>query len=435
MRHTDVVMPSLLCLVLVNSAAVLADDAAQESAPRVVNSPDVEEREATAQDPLDRGTLTGGFWDLSDELASHGIEVTLGATNVYQANVRNGLDTHQKSGRLSGSYDLEIATDLEKLLGVAGLGLFVHGEGGWPDAEGIDEAMVGSVFGVNADAGGDRSLDIVETFFEWNQADGFLTLKVGKMDFAGVFDTSEYANDETSQFLNGALVNNPTIPFPDYCLGAIVSANLTDAWHVAAGMGDAEADGGETGFRTTFHGPDYFFYALETGFLAELAAPQGPLPGNYRLGLWYDPQPKAHSDSECEYRDDIGVYASVDQMLLKENDNPEDGQGLGMFARYGYADEKRNDISGFWSIGVQCQGLVEGRDEDVLGLGVASGIFGDCANDSFKADHESVVELYYRVQASRWMAISPGIQYVSHPGGGRATDDAVVVGTRAQIDF
>ncbi|MEN6427217.1 MAG: carbohydrate porin [Phycisphaerales bacterium] len=382
----------------------------------------------------DNAASTGGFRGPSDKLANHGIEVALGATNLYQANARNGLDTRQQSGRLSGSYDLEIATDIEKLLGLRGLGLFVHGEGGWPDAKGIDEAMVGSVFGVNADATGDRSLDLVEVVLEWSLGDGSFALRVGKMDFGGVFDTSEYANDETSQFLNGALVNNPTIPFPDYCLGATVCANLTDAWHVAAGMGDAQADGRETGFRTAFHGPDYFFYALEMGLLAEWAAPQGPLPGNYRLGLWYDPQPKAHSSSGRERRDDVGIYASVDQMLLKENDDPEDSQGLGIFARYGCADGERNNLRGFWSVGLQYQGPIESRDEDVLGLGVALGLFSGWADDSFEADHESVVELYYRLHASRRMAVSPGIQYVSHPGS-RGPDDAVVVETRAQIDF
>jgi porin len=390
---------------------------------------------AVSSEAAGRNTLTHGFWGLSDALADYGIEVTLGVTNIYQANVANGLDTHAKSGRLTGSYDLQIAADLEKLAGLAGLGLFVHGEGGWPDAAGIDETMVGSAFGVNADAIGDRSLDIVETLLEWSLFDSRLTLMVGKMDFAGVFDASAYANDETSQFLNGALVNNPTIPLPDYCLGMIATVQVTDAWSVSAGAGDAQADGRETGFRTAFHGEDYFFYAVETAVRIELHSPRGPLPGTTRLGVWYDPQPKACSDGESEYRDDTGFYAGVDQMLLKENDDPQDGQGLGLFGRCGWADDRCNDVCHFWSLGFQYQGLLPGRDDDVLGVGFAQGVFTDEASAPFTADAESVWELYYSLVATEWAVISPGVQYVAHPGGDSAVGDAIIAGVRAQIAF
>jgi len=382
-----------------------------------------------------RESLTEELSETVDKLADSGIEVGLGATNVYQANVKNGLGTHQKAGRVTGSYDLEIATDLEQLLGLAGLGLFVHAEGGWPDTEGIDEQMVGSVAGVNADAGGKRSLDVVEAVFEWALLDDFLTLRVGKMDMAGTFDASEYANDEAAQFLNGALVNNLTIPLPDYCLGAVLSAHLTESWYVAAGVGDAQADGRETGFRTALHGEDYFFYAVETGIGIELNSASGPRPGNYRLGLWYDPQPKANSDATREYRDDLGCYVSLDQMLLRENDDPEDSQGLGLFARFGYADAKRNDLATFWSFGAQYQGLLEGRDEDVLGIGLAQSVFSDAAGATFTADHENAVEFYYSAQVAPWIAVSPSLQYLTHPGGNRGVSNALVTGVRAQISF
>lgn len=389
----------------------------------------------TPSEASDTMPRTEEFSGLTDRLAERGIEIGFGSTNIYQANIRNGLDTHQKSGRFSGSYDVEIAADLQQLLGLRGLGLFVHAEGGWPNTEGIDEGTIGSVSGVNADAIGNRGLDVVEVIFEWSLLDDRVTLMAGKMDAAGVFDTSEYANDEAGQFLNGALVNNPTIPLPDYGLGVVVGIDLTDSWSIAAGVLDAEADGRETGFRTTFDGEDYFFYAVETAIVSELDSATGPLPGNYRLGLWYDPQPKAHSDGETEYHDDVGVYASADQMLIRENDDPEDSQGLGVFGRYGYADAKRNDVGHFWSVGFQYQGLVEGRDDDVLGVGFAQGVFSDAASTTFTADHESVCELYYNAEIAPGIAVSPGIQYLTNPGGTADVSDALVVGVRAQIAF
>ena len=298
-------------------------------------------------------TLTGGFWGLNDRLADDGIEIGFGVTNIYQANVKGGLSTHNKRGRYSGSYDLELTGDTQKLFGIEGGSLYVHGEGWWSKSGGIDGASISSVFGVNGDAGSRDTLVITEFWWEQAMLDNTLRLRLGKLDMTGgfehhgcpvSFDCSSYANDETSQFLNNALINNPTIPFPDYGIGAVMYWNPIEWWYASVGIADAQADARETGFRTTFGGEDYFFYIFETGVSPRLDSANGPLQGTYRIGLWNDPQPKANSDSTKNYRDDVGFYICCDQVLAKENSDHEDSQGLGAFFRYGYAPSKRNDI-------------------------------------------------------------------------------------------
>jgi len=287
-------------------------------------------------------------------------------------------------------------------------------------------------------------MDVTELWYEQSMFDGTLLLRVGKMDlvtggfecggFPVAFDRSAFANDETSQFLNGALVNNPTIPFPVYALGISAFYNPIDWWYAAAGVLDAQNDARETGFRTTFHDEDYFFYVFETGLTPQLSSKKGPLQGAYRIGLWNDPQPKANSDSTKTYRDDLGFYISCDQMLAKENNDPEDNQGLGVFVRYGYANSKKNDITNFFSAGLQYQGLLGGRNDDVLGVGFAQGFFSNSAAMTYPEDYESVLEVYYGAQISPWLNIAPSIQYITNPGGGAASD-AVLLGMRAQMTF
>ncbi|MBA1333320.1 hypothetical protein QQ73_20495, partial [Candidatus Endoriftia persephone str. Guaymas] len=51
-------------------------------------------------------------------------------------------------------------------------------------------------------------------------------LVAGLIDASSFLDASEVANDETAQFLGAGFVNNPTIEFPDYSLGAV--------WHYDA---------------------------------------------------------------------------------------------------------------------------------------------------------------------------------------------------------
>jgi carbohydrate-selective porin OprB len=87
-------------------------------------------------------------------------------------------------------------------------------------------------------------------------------------------------------------------------------------------------------------------------------------------------------------------------MLARENADPEDSWGLGAFFRYGCTNSRENDISNFWSFGFQYQGLIEERDDDVLGIGFAKGVFSDEAYTTYIDDYESVVELYYNARVT-----------------------------------
>lgn len=378
---------------------------------------------------------TDGFWGLNEKLAPSGIEMGFGINNIYQVNTRGGTSTNNRKGRFTGSYDLEISADLRKLLGWDHGSVFLNLEGGWPEAEGIDSSSIGSAFGVNADAIGNDNIIIKQLFYEGPLFNEAFTITFGKIDFTGIFDRNAYADDECSQFLNAAFVDNLTIPFPAYSLGVAINWDITDSWYLLGGVADAQADGRETGINTTFHDEDYFFYALETGKTVEIDSAKGPMPGTYRIGLWNDPQPKANSDETDSSHDDVGFYTSCDQMLYKENSDKLDSQGLGAFFRYGYAPSRRNDITNFFSAGLHYQGLLNSRDDDVLGVGFAHGIFADSAATTYPQDYESAWEIYYNAQITPWFHLSPGIQYISNPGGSSSTKDAVVFGLRAHVTF
>lgn len=397
---------------------------------------------AGAESLWERETFTEHLWDQTAALQEQGVEFGLGLTQIYQQNLRGGLSTHRRAGRYTGSYDVELNANLQKLFGWTGARIYMNTEGGWSD--GLDDSSIASAFGVNGDAIGNNAIFVGELWFEQLFWDDTLTFRIGKIDLTGgfecrgcpvTFDGSLYANDETSQFLNGALINNPTIPFPDKTLGMSLYYNPGDFWYLGAGMADVGSSAQHVGLDTTFDGRSDFFYIAETGITPTVETPRGRLPGAYRLGLWYDPQPKAHSDAAVTGTDDVGFYTSMDQMLWKENDDPEDTQGLGTFFRYGYADPQRNDITHFWSIGLQYQGFFAGRDEDVLGFGFAKGIFSNAANTTYTDDDEAVYELYYSAQITKWFNVSPSVQYVSNPGGDASVDDAFVMGVRMQMVF
>jgi len=385
--------------------------------------------------------LTDGLFGLNERLAESAIEIALSATHVYQVNTHGGASTHDHAGRISGSYDLEVAADLERMLGIGGGSLFILAEGSWPTAEGINDEAVGSIFGVNDDAGGHRSIDVTELWYEQALLGDTVKVRVGKVDLTGgfacrgcavAFDGSAFANDETNQFLNGALVNNPAIPFPDNGLGfAVYYQNPDDCWYVAVGAADAYADGRETGFRTGMHGEDDFFQIAEVGVTPAVEGSHGPLQGAYRFGLWRDPQEKLNQRTGKLERRDTGCYVSFDQMIYRERSD--DSQGLGVFGRYGWDKSEFAEVANFWSAGLQYQGLLPRREDDVMGCALARGVFSDAGE--FNADSETVMEVYYNAHVAGWFNVTPSLQYIANPGGADGNSDATVLALRVQMAF
>jgi len=398
----------------------------------------------SAGDMVQSATVTEGFFGLGERLGASGVELGLAGTLIYQQNWRGGSSTHRRAGRFSGSYDLELGGDLERLAGLSGCSFHMSAEGSF--SGGIDEPSIGSYFGVNGDAAGDRSMDVTQLWFEQSMSES-LTVRLGKLDLTGgfehrgcpvSFDCSMFANDETSQFLNGALVNNPTIPFSDYGLGVIVHYAPDELIYASVGAADSQADARQTGFDTAFHGEDTFLVICEAGVLPELRCGNGPLQGAYRVGVWGDFQPKANSagaEMNRSHSDDVGFYVTIDQTLSKERSDVDDSQGMGAFFRYGYAHSRTNDMTNFWSVGLQYQGVLEARDDDVLGIGYAQGFFSDGAESYYHEDYESVTEIYYNAAVAAWLRVTPSLQYIAQPGGSNATGDAVALALRVQWTF
>lgn len=410
------------------------------------------ETDRVAPGLMERETLTDGLFGLASEFAQYGLSVNVGLTQIYQIPLA-GRMTHGREGRYAGSYDIEAELDLDKAFGIPGAIIFAHVEGGWSD--GLDERAVGSLSGVNADAFGSEAIVLTELFWEQWILDGRVRFRIGKMDLAGgyacrhcdvAFDTNSYANDETAQFLNGALVNNPTIPFPDYPLAISVFVEPIDRVYFSLAIADAEGERGRASWDTAFDG-DGWFFIFETGITPVIPVFGVDLPGAYRVGFWYDTQDKMRFGTArvipgevptyiegSTKHDDIGFYVSMDQMIYKENpSDAADGQGAGVFFRLGITDRDVNEVHTFWSVGGQYQGLLPTRPADVIGFGVAQLLLSKDAG--YYDRQETVIEVYYNIEVTPWLHISPSVQHIINAGGDAMGHDATVLGLRAQIDF
>jgi porin len=386
-------------------------------------------------------TLTGDWGGLRTDLEDAGISFKIRLMNQIMVNMRGGKET-TNGHDTSGTLDFDISFDLEKMKLIDGATFFIRGKSSWGgDDSDFDREKIGAFFKVNHDVGAEEPIFVDKWWWQQRLADGRIDLRLGRLQpDKELFDTSKVIGNEDDQFLNRALVRNGILP-SNKGLGAFINVDITDTFYARAAAIDAQAKDRRVGFDTAFHDEDEFRFYGEVGCKPAFETPKGKLDGHYRLGAIYDPTRKTRYydrlDGVLPARQESGDwagYVGFDQMVWKENDDPKDKQGISVAGRYGFAHGEVNLIEHFWSVAAQYAGLVPSRDKDVLGFGVAQGIFSDDYKYvSANIDRETVYELYYSIQAAPWLTISPDLQVVTNPGGHQDDRDAFIAGMRFKM--
>jgi hypothetical protein len=278
------------------------------------------------------------------------------------------------------------------------------------DAEGLvgpgPDQRLGTLSRLNTDAdrleGRDTALVIRELFLRVTWLDEHIRFSIGKLDVGHYFDRNFLAEDETTQFLDTALLNSPMLKPPPNGPGAALRASVAD-WRFAFGVhapGDVGDDLsglpyviGELGHRNIF-----------------------PQRGHYRF--W------ARVSSLPDQRDRVtwGAGVSIDQLVSPE---------VGVFLRAGLSRSQGDDLTSHaWSTGVQITPARLGRPRDRFGAGYSAQREG--------AGRERMVETYYNLALADWLFLIGNLQWVvSGPNQvtGGMNRNVVVPGLRALVLF
>lgn len=441
-RHGFGLTGTFAAVVLVVSAAA----AAPASRPAASSRPaDTAPSGVAAARPFDLRTadaLTGDWGGLRTDLADIGIRWRLYYQQQFQDNWHGGQDTHN-GHRFSGSYDLIGQFDFRKMGLIPDAGFYIKAKGGY--GRGINSKVGASRYAnPNSDAYDDAEIFIDKWWYWHKLLDGRIEVRLGNIETVkDVYDISLYANHEDEDFLNRLSFRNATIPHKTG-IGAVVMARPVEWFYVQAGAFDSQGKKEHTQFDTAFHDEAWYVGLWEMGFTPAWSSPKGPMPGRYRVGMWYDPTTRAIYEDLLEgakrqrYQSgEVGYYWGLDQMIWKENDDAEDEQGLGFFTRYGHAHGETHDVNHYWSAGVSYKGLVPSREEDIAGFGVSQAIYSNQYRETTNAlaDRETVYEWFYSIQLTPWCVLTPDLQVITNPGGNKDSRDAVVGGVRIRVLF
>lgn len=336
------------------------------------------------------------------------------------SNTRGGMTTRNAT-QYQALFDLSLTVDFEKtLLPVPGrfymLGQNTHGRGLTGDF--IGDTLVLS----NIDSGKNLT-QVAEYWWEFNVLHDVVTLRLGKQDVNTEFFFIDIAEDyiQSSFGLTPTAVL-PTFPFPS--IAALALVRLDDSLQLKLGVWDLLAEVGSWGVSGNST-------VLAIGELEyKYALLDGALPGVMAVGAAYA------TDGELlgtVFDAGHGYYVQLEQLLFREREWDADApEGLGVFAAYyprflgrQFLDESFGDS---FVGGVVYRGLISGRDEDVLGAGVAWA-------ELFKggSDRETVYEFFYKARITPRVSLQPDIQYIVTPSG--IYPDALAIGMRFQVDL
>ncbi|PYP94218.1 MAG: hypothetical protein DMD38_16205, partial [Gemmatimonadetes bacterium] len=241
-----------------------------------------------------------------------------------------------------------------------------------------------------------------EAWLRFQFLEGHVRFNIGKLDVTHYFDRNFFAEDETRQFLAGALLGDPMLRPPSNGPGASLRISQGD-WRYALGVH------GPGDFNEDLSGLPYVIFELGRRDIL-------PLSGHYR---WW-----TRIGSVPERRNDVtwGTGVSFDQLLTADT---------GVFMRAGLSRSEGESLTSHaWSAGVQHAPSWLDRAKDLIGVGFSI--------QREVGGHEYMGEIYYNLSLAGCCSVIANIEWIlSGPNQltGRRNRDVIVPGLRAVTVF
>lgn len=233
-----------------------------------------------------------------------------------------------------------------------------------------------------------------------------LAITAGRVDLTNTFDRNALANDEFSQFVGDALVNNPALGLPVNGIGLVGVYDAKNSWLVKAGYQQSSLD------ITSLS--DAAFNLVEVD---RVLRPFGLNEGNYRVWYRYAGSTQARQVNRPAARgSSAGV--SIDQRISNQ---------LAFFGRYGYGKVDIGKLQ-FFSAGFHVQRRFVVNPSDYWSFGYAQ-------TNVRQFGRENVLEGYYNFSLSEKLRLSLHLSRVEQARAGQPNIGYFVPGIRFIATF
>jgi porin len=418
---------------------------------------------------------------LRPALDKYGVQLTILENVETFGNLSGGV---KQGFEADGLTTVTLQMDTEKAFGLKGGTLNVSGLQYWGGNLSADNLLVLQTL---TDIEAPVSIRLWELWYQQKFGDKF-DVKIGEQSLDQEFIIAPSGN---SLFING-VSGFPALPavdlpaggaeYPLAGLGVRGRAQLTDSVTVLGGVFNGSPLPRDSP-NTPASNPNGVSFPLDVGTfaIAELqyafgagaqgkANADGPLPGIYKIGAWYDSYkfddlqtdtiglPLASllsSGNPATHHGDFSLYGVMDQMIWRSKDNS--NRSLNVFFRPMFTPyQDRNLVSASINAGFALHAPLPGRDNDAFGVEMGT-VWASSGASAFDRQmqffqpsvyapirsSETFIEATYQFQALPSWVIQPDVQYFINPGMGITNPDAptqrikneFVVGLRTNVNF
>lgn len=422
---------------------------------------------ATSNTPfaIDSPYMLGDWGGMRSDLKNEGVDFQIGYTGEGASNFSGGSHS-STTARYADQWAFGMNLDLEKLLNLSDTEFQVtitnrNGRNLSDDA--ISDPRSGSLSSSQEVYGRGQTTRLTQLWIRQGYFDHLLDVKLGRVTVGEDFDSmqSNFQNLTMGAGAAGNWRGDHWYNWPIAQWGGRIKLNFTPEMYTQIGIYNQNPENynNQNGFRLDTTGSVGNLVPLEFGWTPSKGI--ADLPGKYKIGAYYsstrDPvQSNAifTPGAQPQYEDtahSYGGYFLVQQQLTSVNEDA--SRGLTLSVQGVLNDKKTSKVDDFQSIALTYVGVFDDRPEDELGFGVGrihvndnytknqqqqnavNGVsdFNSATYLPIQEGSEFDYELYYRIKASKWLTVSPNLQYISAPGAVTEVKDAFVGGIAVNV--
>ena len=342
-----------------------------------------------------RQTISEKIDEAMADADERSVELGIDATTVTQGagRTKGGFPRPDKKAYALASADLFFAAKLAQYTSF--FADVVALSGAPPDREIPSLTLLN---GYTARLGNQNELNLREAWLRTEFFGQRLGLTAGRLDLTNYFDRNAAANDETTQFISDALVNNQMLGLAVNGTGAVAEFDPKNGFSFRVGAQQSNPD------ATSLS--DSIYSLAEAGYtLTPFSLPEG----HYRV--WF-----RANNGDMDSKRAVGL--SLDQKLTPV---------VTFFGRYG-TQQLPGDRDHYMSAGLSFSNGLVFNPLDMWGLGYAR-------MDLASGDKEHLTEGYYNLRLTDRLRLSFSLQHVLDAPGDDSTFGYILPGVRLQASF
>ncbi|MBS4773025.1 MAG: carbohydrate porin [Proteobacteria bacterium] len=275
---------------------------------------------------------------------------------------------------------------------------------------------IGAVTGINDYTTASNTFDELYYTYQLPGKWNWLSVSLGQYPLYN-FDGTTYLSNQQQYFLNYAMSQNASSTYPTASLGGYIAIAPNTEWNLSFGAQDATNTTGQSISTSHLDEEHYTTFASlsYTPTIRNLGA------GQYSVLVYNQPNVKKEPQTTNGW---------------SLNFSQDFGEKFSLFGRINGVSGSQAEIDQSWVLGMAFNNPFDRNSLDQIGFaGAYNKINENAVGEPLAHDAETILEAYWSWGISKWMTITPDVQFYFNPAQNPKSDHATVVSLRASLFF